>query len=83
MDKKLLALLILASLSPAEAALTKIPAGFEVIAQGQQEYIEVYFSGKNLGKYYAMVNLDTVTFLIQQVYITSWNWMSTIRKSRI
>ncbi|EKM0567491.1 hypothetical protein PTU02_003869, partial [Escherichia coli] len=54
MDKKLLALLILASLSPAEAALTKIPAGFEVIAQGQQEYIEVYFSGKNLGKYYAM-----------------------------
>ena len=63
MDKKLLALLILASLSPAEAALTKIPAGFEVIAQGQQEYIEVYFSGKNLGKYYAMVNLDTVTFL--------------------
>lgn len=63
MDKKLLALLNLASLSPAEAALTKIPAGFEVIAQGQQEYIEVYFSGKNLGKYYAMVNLDTVTFL--------------------
>ena len=51
MDKKLLALLILASLSPAEATLTKIPAGFEVIAQGQQE------------------------FLIQQVYITSWNWM--------
>ncbi len=51
----------LASLSPAETALTKI-AGFEVIAQGQQEYIEVYFS-KNLGKYYAMVNLDTVTFL--------------------
>ncbi|TEV11978.1 hypothetical protein E2134_13090 [Escherichia coli] len=46
MDKKLLALLILASLSPAEAALTKIPAGFEVIAQGQQEYIEVYFQGK-------------------------------------
>lgn len=46
MDKKLLALLIPASLSPAEAALTKIPAGFEVIAQGQQEYIEVYFSGK-------------------------------------
>lgn len=34
MDKKLLALLILASLSPAEATLTKIPAGFEVIAQG-------------------------------------------------
>ena len=63
MDKKLLALLILASLSPAEATLTKIPAGFEVIAQGQQEYIEVYFSGKSLGKYYAMVNLDTVTFL--------------------
>ena len=31
MDKKLLALLILASLSPAEATLTKIPAGFEVI----------------------------------------------------
>ncbi|HFR1537693.1 TPA: fimbrial protein, partial [Shigella sonnei] len=63
MDKKLLALLILASLSPAEATLTEIPAGFEVIAQGQQEYIEVYFSGKSLGKYYAMVNLDTVTFL--------------------
>ena len=41
MDKKLLALLILASLSPAKATLTKIPAGFEVIAQGQQEYIEV------------------------------------------
>lgn len=40
MDKKLLALLILASLSPAEAALTKIPAGFEVIAQGQQEYFQ-------------------------------------------
>ena len=63
MDKKLLALLILASLSPAKATLTKIPAGFEVIAQGQQEYIEVYFAGKSLGKYYAMVNLDTVTFL--------------------
>ena len=63
MDKKLLALLILASLSPAEATLTKIPAGFEVIAQGQQEYIKVYFSGKSVGKYYAMVNLDTVTFL--------------------
>ena len=47
MDKKLLALLILASLSPAKATLTKIPAGFEVIAQGQQEYIEVYFSGKS------------------------------------
>lgn len=43
MDKKLLALLILASLSPAKATLTKIPAGFEVIAQGQQEYIEVFF----------------------------------------
>lgn len=37
MDKKILALLILSCLSPARAALTKIPAGFEVIAQGQQE----------------------------------------------
>lgn len=46
MDKKLLALLILASLSPAKATLTKIPAGFEVIAQGQQEYIEVFLQGK-------------------------------------
>ncbi len=55
--------MIPASLSPAKATLTKIPAGFEVIAQGQQEYIEVYFAGKSLGKYYAMVNLDTVTFL--------------------
>lgn len=55
--------MILASLSLAKATLTKIPAGFEVIAQGQQEYIEVYFAGKSLGKYYAMVNLDTVTFL--------------------
>ncbi|MFG3826148.1 hypothetical protein ACGI6H_34000, partial [Escherichia coli] len=27
------------------------------------EYIEVYFAGKSIGKYYAMVNLDTVTFL--------------------
>lgn len=63
MDKKLLAIFILASLSPAWATLTKIPAGFEVIAQGQQEYIEVYYAGKSLGKYYAMVNLDTVTFL--------------------
>lgn len=62
MDKKILALLILSCLSPARAALTKIPAGFEVIAQGQQEYIEVFFAGKSLGKYYAMVNLDTVTF---------------------
>lgn len=63
MDKKLLALLILTSLCPVRASLTKIPAGFEVIAQGQQEYIEVYYSGKSLGKYYAMVNLDSVTFL--------------------
>ena len=55
--------LITASLSPAEATLTKIPPGFEVIAPGTAEYIEVYFSGKSLGKYYAMVNLDTVTFL--------------------
>lgn len=62
MDKKILALLILSCLSPARAALTKIPAGFEVIAQGQHEYIEVFFAGKSLGKYYAMVNLDTVTF---------------------
>ncbi len=33
MDKKLLALLILVNSQPAEATLTKIPAGFEVIAQ--------------------------------------------------
>ncbi len=43
MDKKITGSFDLASLSPAEATLTKIPAGFEVIAQGQQEYIEGLF----------------------------------------
>lgn len=46
MDKKLLALLILASLSPAEATLTKIPAGFEVIAQDSRSISRFIFQGK-------------------------------------
>ncbi len=61
MDKKLLALLILAS-SARQRHITKIPAGFEVIAQGTAGVYRGLFFGKSLGKYYAMVNLDTVTF---------------------
>lgn len=62
MDKKLLVFLILVSFSLVEVVLIKIFVGFEVIVQGQQEYIEVYFLGKNFGKYYVMVNFDIVIF---------------------
>ena len=44
MDKKLLALLILASLSPAEATLTKIPAG--LLLRDSRSISRFIFQGK-------------------------------------
>ena len=46
MDKKLLALLILTSLSPAKATLTKIPAGFEVFAKERKSLSRFILQGK-------------------------------------
>jgi hypothetical protein len=62
MKKTILGLLICSIISSANARTDKIPPGFEVIVLGQKEYVDVYLAGRNLGKYYATVNLDTVKF---------------------
>lgn len=62
MKKTILGLFILSALNAAYARTDAIPAGFESIVFGQQEYIDVYLAGRNLGKFYATVNLDTVKF---------------------
>ena len=49
-------------LNVANARTEKIPPGFEIIVLGQQEYLDVYLAGRNLGKYFATVSLDTVKF---------------------
>ena len=41
---------------------SKIPAGFEVVLSGTAGVYQFIFR-ESLSKYYAMVNLDTVTFL--------------------
>lgn len=46
MDKKLLALLILASLSPAEATLTEIPAGLRLLLRDSRSISRFIFQGK-------------------------------------
>lgn len=62
MKKTILGLLIFSILNSANARTDKIPPGFEVIVLGQKEYVDVWLAGRNLGKYYATVNLDTVKF---------------------
>lgn len=62
MKKSILGLLIFSILNIAHARTDTIPPGFEAIVQGQQEYLDVYLAGRNLGKFYATVNLDTVKF---------------------
>lgn len=62
MKKSILGLLIFSILNIAHARTDAIPPGFEAIVQGQQEYVDVYLAGRNLGKFYATVSLDTVKF---------------------
>ncbi|EAN4330543.1 fimbrial protein [Salmonella enterica] len=71
MKKSILGLLIFSILNVANARTDAIPAGFEAIVLGQQEYVDVYFAGRNLGKFYATVNLDTVKFEQPQKIITA------------
>ncbi|MEG1113301.1 MAG: fimbrial protein, partial [Hafnia sp.] len=71
MKKSILGLLIFSILNVAHARTDSIPPGFEAIVQGQQEYIDVYLAGRNLGKFYATVNLDTVKFEQPQKIITA------------
>lgn len=62
MKKTILGLLIFSLLNSANARNEKIPPGFELIVLGQKEYVDVWLAGRNLGKFYATVNLDTVKF---------------------
>ncbi|WP_253377843.1 TcfC E-set like domain-containing protein [unidentified bacterial endosymbiont] len=71
MKKTLPGLLILSLLNGANARTDAIPPGFEAIVLGQQEYIDVYLAGHNLGKFYATVNLDTVKFEQPQKIVTA------------
>lgn len=71
MKKSILSLLIFSLLNTAQARTDKIPPGFEVIVLGQQEYVDVWLGGRNIGKFYATVNLDTVKFDDPQKVITA------------
>lgn len=62
MKKSIPGLLLFSILNVANARTDTTPPGFESIVLGQQEYIDVYLAGKNLGKFYATVNLDSVKF---------------------
>ncbi|EHS92231.1 TPA: TcfC E-set like domain-containing protein [Klebsiella oxytoca] len=62
MKRSILGLLIFSILNVANARTEKIPPGFEIIVLGQQEYLDVNLAGRNLGKYFATVSLDTVKF---------------------
>ncbi|MBW7983877.1 TcfC E-set like domain-containing protein [Enterobacillus tribolii] len=67
MKRKLLALLILASLD----AQARVPKGFEALTQGVEERVEVVLAGKNIGLFDATVNLDTVTFADPSAVLTA------------
>lgn len=45
------------------SAPLKIPAGFEILAQGQQERVDVVISGKHIGFFDAIVSLDSLKFV--------------------
>ncbi|OAT27308.1 alpha-fimbriae usher protein [Buttiauxella ferragutiae ATCC 51602] len=45
------------------AASLKIPAGFEILAQGIQERVDVVIAAKHVGLFDAIVSLDSVKFL--------------------
>ncbi|HBM3060614.1 TcfC E-set like domain-containing protein [Klebsiella oxytoca] len=62
MKRSILGLLIFSILNVANARTEKIPPGFEIIVLGQQEYLDVNLAGRNLGKFYATVSLDSVKF---------------------
>lgn len=62
MKKSIPGLLIFSILNAASARTDTIPPGFEAIVLGQQEYVDVYLAGRNLGRFYATVTLDTVKF---------------------
>jgi len=47
----------------AGAASLKIPAGFEILAQGMQERVDVVVAGKHVGLFDAIVSLDRVKFV--------------------
>ncbi len=64
MDKKLLALLILGESQPGRGDINQNSRRVWGYCSGTAGvYRGLFFRGKSLGKYYAMVNLDTVTFL--------------------
>lgn len=71
MKKSILGLLIFSIFNTTQARTNKIPPGFEAIVLGQQEYVDVYLGGRNLGKFFATVNLDTVKFKEPQKLIAA------------
>lgn len=44
------------------AASLKIPPGFEILARGQQELVDVIYAGKHVGRFDATINLESVRF---------------------
>ncbi|PLR47126.1 TcfC E-set like domain-containing protein [Chimaeribacter arupi] len=63
MKKTLSVLIMLACLERGYAASINVPAGFEILTQGQQERVEVILAGKEIGLFDAIVSLDTVKFI--------------------
>lgn len=64
MARKLLYLLIASACSL--SAAPRVPAGFEIIASGMEERVEVVVAGKSIGLFDAVVSLDTVKFIQPQ-----------------
>lgn len=64
MERKFLSLCISALLfSLPGVAATKIPQGFEVLAHGEEERVDVILAGKHVGLFNALVSFDSVKFL--------------------
>ncbi|MGB7802415.1 TcfC E-set like domain-containing protein [Buttiauxella sp.] len=53
------------------SAPLKIPAGFEILAQGQQERVDVVVSGKHIGFFEAIVSLDSLKFVEPEKVLTA------------
>ncbi|WP_114192949.1 TcfC E-set like domain-containing protein [Edaphovirga cremea] len=63
MRRNLLALLCLSVIGSGSCdASTKIPPGFEILARGEQESVDVILAGKHVGRFDAIVSLDNVQF---------------------
>ncbi|MGL5701257.1 MAG: TcfC E-set like domain-containing protein, partial [Kluyvera sp.] len=62
MRKNFITLLIFTACACDTYATVKIPSGFEILAQGMEERVEVILAGNQVGLFDATVSLDTVQF---------------------